>query len=187
MHNIWSSGVTHVYLSTDYLDLARKQWWWLVLEVEWIARSTVDRSFASVSLTQFNTYLTRTMSDSSVFTPCFFGSYSAIIGRIGVLWKTKNRQLVQYFICSIISLFFRGTSTRYWCIWDGFEKNRDLFKTYPIDINTSWKSRISNKSFRDSRRESRKFVFDILHFHELLMSIEHLDVNDIWVSYCKQS
>lgn len=52
MHNIWSSGVTHVCLSTDYLDLARKQWWWLVVEVEWIARSTVDRSFASVSLTQ---------------------------------------------------------------------------------------------------------------------------------------
>lgn len=30
------------------------------------------------------------MSDSSVFTPCFFGSYSAIIGRMGVLCKKKK-------------------------------------------------------------------------------------------------
>lgn len=29
--------------------------------------------------------MTSTTSESSVFTPCFFGSYSAIIGRIGVL------------------------------------------------------------------------------------------------------
>lgn len=53
--------------------------------------STVVEPFVRVGFvkTVFGTYLTRTMSESSVFTPCFFGSYSAIIGRIGVLC---NRQ-----------------------------------------------------------------------------------------------
>lgn len=40
------------------------------------------------------TYLTSTTSESSVFTPCFFGSYSAIIGRIGVLCnRTEGDEL----------------------------------------------------------------------------------------------
>lgn len=54
------------------------------LDYRWTVRS---RWFRKPS---FRTYLTRTVSDSSVFTPCFFGSYSAIIGRIGVLCNESD-------------------------------------------------------------------------------------------------
>lgn len=72
----------------EHLGLARKQWWWLVVvaDSEHAQLYRLSRSFALISLAEFlETYLTSTTSESSVFTPCFFGSYSAIIARIGVL------------------------------------------------------------------------------------------------------
>jgi len=70
----------------EYLGLTRKQWWWLVVADSEHAQLSVE-SFVRVDFSSeiLETYLTSTTSESSVFTPCFFGSYSAIIGRIGVL------------------------------------------------------------------------------------------------------
>lgn len=80
----------------EHLGLARKQWWWLVVVAESERAQLSVEPFFRVDFSSgiLETYLTSTTSESSVFTPCFFGSYSAIIGRIGVLCnRTEGDEL----------------------------------------------------------------------------------------------